>query len=158
MGDSLRFEAFADFIGARLPRDLRLADVAAGNGHLRKALIHRGYKHEMIESWDRKSRNLRSCKLKGLFDWNSAPRHYDAVVAMHPDEATDHCILYAIKHKVPFIVCPCCIKPSATNFKAKSYHQWIEFLSQIGEQGGHRVAQSYLSIRGCNVVLAGVPR
>lgn len=138
-----------------------IADVASGNGGLHRALRHIGYKR--IESWDKRPRNQR-CKgieLFGLFDWEKVVRQnkkYDAVIGMHPDQATDHIILYAVARKIPFLVCPCCIKPSATTYKPNSYHKWVEYLTCIAESGNMRVAQSYLSIRGCNIVLSGVPR
>ena len=150
MGDSLRFEAFADFISKRLDRGLLIADVASGKGLLRESLRRRGYK--AVESWDKRNGK------NGLFHWNNAPAKYSAIVALHADECTDHAILYSVKNRVPFLVVPCCIKPSATTYKPKSYHKWIEYLTAIGESGNMRVAQSYLSIKGCNIVLSGMPR
>ena len=149
IGDSQRFDAFADFISGKLDKRFLIADVASGKGLLRESLRRRGYK--MVDCFDK--RNGKS----GLFHWDKAPGKYDAVVAMHPDESTDATIMYALKHRVPFLVVPCCIKPSATTYKPKSYHLWLEYLTAIGESGNMRVAQSYLSIRGCNIVLSGVP-
>jgi len=31
------------------------------------------------------------------------------VIGFHPDEATDVCIDFAIRRRVPFVVCPCCL-------------------------------------------------
>ena len=149
IGDSLRFDAFADFISDRLDRRLLIADVASGKGLLREAMRRRGYK--TVDSFDK--RNGKS----GLFHWDQAPGKYQAIVGLHADQATDHAVLFALKHRIPFLIVPCCIKPSATTYKPKSYHKWLEYLTCIGESGNMRVAQSHLSIRGCNIVLSGVP-
>lgn len=157
MGDPRRFDAFADLIARNIAPGSTIVDVAGGSGGLRSALHHRGYSD--IDSWDKRHRNARGRKgyVYGLFDWRNAPRKYDAVVAMHPDEGTDHAIMYAIKHRVPFIVCPCCVKPSASRFSGNQYAPWLDHLKAIGVCAGMRIAEACLPIRGRNIVLIGKP-
>lgn len=158
MGDRRRFEAFADLIARNLAPGMPIADVAGGSGALRASLFQRGFK--TIDSWDKRHRNARGRKgyIFGLFDWRNAPRGYEAVVAMHPDGGTDHTIMYAIKHRVPFIICPCCVLPSAAQFHGNQFGPWVNHLTSIAIHGRMRVQQAMLPIRGRNLVLIGRPQ
>ena len=99
MGDPKRFDKFSTLIAERMNKDLKIADVAGGKGFLRIALAEKGIKD--VETWD-KRQVYRSGKQRfSYFNWETEPQ-YDCIVAMHPDEGTDHSILYSAKHGVSF--------------------------------------------------------
>jgi hypothetical protein len=159
MGDERRFDLFAKLIAKHIPTSYQIADVASGKGNLQAALRQLGYKK--VISWDKQRRNAspRSNYHYDYFNYNNAPRDYDAVVAMHPDEATDHAIMYAAKHKVPAIVCPCCVKPSAVVYWGdNNEHRWIAHLKQLAEKNGLEVTETMLKMSGRNRVLICKPK
>lgn len=95
----------------------------------------------------------------GHFLYDKAPRDYDLVVGMHPDGATDHIIKYAARHRVPFIVCPCCIVPSAAAFWGRhTFGDWNMHLTKLARDGGFAVEQFVLPMHGRNIVLVGRPK
>jgi hypothetical protein len=157
MGDPRRFDLFADFISRNFDCDMNVADVASGNGKLHGALLHRGF--ENIVSWDKRPRNQKPRRMfkYGLFDCRNAPRHYDLVVGMHADQGTDHVIGYAIKHKVPFVICPCCVLPSAFPYQGYRYEHWIEHLERLAVNARMRTIVTSLPMSGRNIVIAGWP-
>lgn len=158
MGDSARFKIFTKRIVKNLDKDMKIADIAGGKGLLRKSLMEVGFSN--VETWD-KTRNK---KIKGkhiykYFDYQSAPEDYDAVVGMHPDEGTDHILMYAARYRVPAIICPCCIKPSATKlFGEKDYTNWIKHLIRIAENNKMDYYFSNMPFSGRNDILIVRPR
>lgn len=158
MGDAARFRLFADAVQSRFPdRRVKIADVASGRGGLHAALYMLGY--QSVTSWDVRKKNatIRTGYHYGLFDYRNAPRKYDLVLGLHPDEATDQIIQYAVKHRKPFLVCPCCIKPSAVEFKGKGFGDWMGHLVGLAESGDMKVEWFDLPMRGRNRVIAGIP-
>lgn len=161
MGDPARFRLFADAIGRSFPdRSLAIADVAGGKGGLRAALSRLGYGD--VVSWDVRHRNAK-CRRHvhyGLFDHRSAPRAYGLVVGMHPDQATDHIILYAIRHRRPFAVVPCCVMPSGAGYGGAraDFVGWTRHLANLAREGRMDVTLTSLPMRGRNLVIAGCPR
>ncbi|MDO8683951.1 MAG: hypothetical protein Q7N50_10775 [Armatimonadota bacterium] len=157
MGDARRFDAFADLIVRNVAPETAIADVAGGKGGLMAALYRRQYRN--VESWDKRHKNAQGRRgyQYGYFDWRSAPRHYGCVVGMHADEATDHVVMYALKHRVPFILCPCCVKPNAAKFTGNQYEPWIKHLGDIARIGGYNVIETALPIHGRSRVLIGRP-
>lgn len=158
MGDPRRFHEFAKIVKEHIPLEYSIADIAGGKGYLQAALRQIGYKD--VTSWDKRKRYAASRKgyRYGYFEWENAPK-YNAVVAMHPDEGTDHAILYAAKHKVPAIICPCCITPSASVFSEKyNYTNWKKHLTKIAETKGCEVQWIKLKINGRNDVMVIKPK
>ena len=153
MGDPRRFHHMAGLVEQIVPASSRIADVASGKGYLRAALHQRGYRR--VESWDRRPRCAGGRGYRyGYFDWRSAPRDYDAVIAMHPDGGTDHALLYAGERGVPGLVCPCCITPSAATYWGKhSYLDWCDHLESLVVSHGGRAQWIALPIMGRNRVL-----
>lgn len=95
----------------------------------------------------------------GWFDHRSAPRDYALVVGMHPDEGTDEIIAYAAKHRVPFCVCPCCVKPHAAAYWGpKTFAPWVDHLARLAQDRGMEVTEAALPMVGRNLVLIGRPR
>jgi hypothetical protein len=158
MGDPARFRLFAETVEQQFSdRTAQIADVAAGKGYLQAALYQRGYRN--IVSWDKRPRNAKNRHgyHYGYFDYRSAPRGYDLVIGMHPDEGTDHIIQYACKHRIPFIVCPCCVKPSASRFQDIGYDGWLRHLIGLAEAGRMNVEVFSLPMEGRKQVIVGRP-
>lgn len=158
MGAPQRFDLMAKLAEKYLPKNIAIADVASGKGYLQSALRQLGYKN--ITSWDKRKRNAKNRKgfRYGYFDWCWEKERYDAVVAMHPDEGTDHAILYAVKHQIPAIICPCCVKPSASMYwGVRKYEPWIKHLISLAD--GHlEVQKNVLRMNGRNLVLIFKPK
>jgi hypothetical protein len=127
-----------------------MADVADGRGILQAALRERGFSH--VTSWDRRRRS--PYKRHGhRYGWfrHDTPDQYDAVVAMHPDEGTDHAILYAERHHIPAINCPCCVRPSAQPFwEPTKCHLWSAHLEQMARTVSLHVRWDRLPMNGRN--------
>jgi len=159
MGDSRRFNLMASLVEKHIPKSANIADVAAGKGHLKAALYQLGYKK--VTCWDRRKRLARGRpgQKYQLFDYHNAPRGYDALVAMHPDEATDHVIFYAGKHRIPAIVCPCCVKPSASILTLEpNKHNWLIHLKKLAHDCKLEVIETLLPMTGDNRVLILKPK
>lgn len=157
MGDPARFRLFARTVQRHFPAPgAIIADVASGRGALQSELRQLGYTR--VTSWDRRRRNAggRPCYRYGLFDWREAT-DYDLVLGMHPDEATDQIVRYAGERRVPFVVCPCCVLPSASSYAGKDYEGWFWHLHALAKADGMRVAVDNLPMRGRNRLLIGWP-
>jgi hypothetical protein len=153
MGDPRRFDLFAEQISNLIPPDFAVADVAAGKGFLQGALRSRGFTN--VTSWDRRPKTIYNA-LGHRYDYfsHNCEQKYQAVVGMHPDEGTDHALLYAAKHRCVAILCPCCIKPSATAFWGKHrYPIWINHLISLGEKYNMTCDISRLKMNGRSDVL-----
>lgn len=161
MGDKRRFSRFAELIAQTCAdRSVRIADVAGGKGYLQMALRSLGYTN--IVTFDKRRKMANPMRKKFYrYEWFSFNRHrkgFGLVAAMHPDEGTDHSILYAVNNRVPFLVCPCCILPSATSFwERKNFGGWVEHLEKLAQET-HAVRREMLPISGRNMVLIGLPR
>lgn len=152
MGDPRRFDTFARLISSVLLPDMRIADVAGGKGYLQAALRERGFSD--VVTWDR--RRSRCAARTMRFDWftHDTRERYDAVVAMHPDEGTDHALLYAIKHRIPAIICPCCVKPSALEYWDRyTFRPWCRHLESYALNHGCSIEWTRLGISGRNDVM-----
>jgi len=154
MGDSRRFDLFAQLIKKHLDKEMKIADVACGKGHLQAALYQEGFKK--VTSWDKRKKtasNRRGYRY-GYFHWKVKEK-YDAIVALHPDEATDHSILYAAKHRIPALICPCCIKWDAVPYwgNGSRFDCWVKHLIILAEKRSMVVRQTVLKMHGRNLVL-----
>jgi hypothetical protein len=159
MGDPRRFHLMANCIREHFPdRHTHVADVASGHGALQAALRQLGYRH--ITSWDKRQRNAKN-RLGyryGWFDYRKAPSGYGLVVGMHPDEGTDHGVLYAVKYRVPFVICPCCITPSGSTYWGRhDFDGWCTHLMRLATSAHFSVQVLTLTMAGRNVVLMGTP-
>jgi len=156
MGDIRRFRLMADLIQGLIPnRNIRIADVAGGHAKLQATLRQSGYTNILSIDKRRKYASGRIGYRYGLFTYDIAEA-FDLVVGMHPDEATDHIVIYGHKHQVPWVVCPCCVRPSAVSYGdgANDYHRWMAHLRVLGG-GPKRVRTIQLPMAGRNVVLVG---
>ncbi len=159
MGDSHRFDLFGKLIARKLDLSMSIADVAGGKGYLQASMRQLGF--SQIETWDKRLAMTRKVHRRGYrfgyFDYKTAPK-YDAVVAMHPDEGTDHCIMYAGLHRVPAIICPCCVKPSAVAFWSdRKYPAWLKHLANLAKEQYLKIEEYKLPMNGRNDVLVLTP-
>ena|SRR3989344_654652 len=160
VGDSRRFDLFAKVAARNFPPEsfTKVADVAGGKGYLQLALRQQGYSD--VTTFDK--RNKRS-RLKGTvfrhrFFGSEIKDSFDLILGMHPDEATDVIIVEAIRRRVPFIICPCCIMPTVRPFWGQhKYQNWLSHLKGLAEKADFRVQQTSLQMTGRNIVLIGRP-
>ena len=162
VNDSRRFPAFASFIHQTYPAANRIADVAGGNGRLSFYLRELGFEATVIDSRDtnlpnRMRRMLRKESIrKGKLA--SIPKiinkvededlsEFDLLVALHPDEATEHVIRMAIALNKDFAVIPCCVFP--IDGIKRSHDDWRDYLTTIAPL----TQTAYLPIEGDDVVL-----
>lgn len=157
MGDPRRFHHMANLVAEYVPPSVDIVDVASGKGYLRAALHQLGYRK--VESWDRRPRCAGGRGYRyGLFQWDTAPRSYGAVVAMHPDGGTDHAIVYAAERGVVGLICPCCVCPSAETYWGRhAYHAWCDHLETLAIRRGAMVEWRTLPISGRNRVMVVTP-
>lgn len=156
MGDPARFRTLADLVEDRWPdRGLRIADVAGGKGSLNAEMYRRGYRN--VVTYDkRKDRwTIRKHYRFELFTVE-AERGFQLVLGMHPDEGTDQCIAYAARHRVPFVIVPCCVRPSAYEYDWN--RPWRNHLIRVARGEGFEVERVELPITGANIGLIGMPR
>jgi hypothetical protein len=163
MGDKRRFKEFALLIAKLYPdKSLTIADVAGGKGQLQMELRCLGYRNVVTFDKRNKKTVVRKARRKMQYKqkWfdSRIATSYDLIIGMHPDEATDHIIIEASKRRVPFLVCPCCIEPSAVTYRdRRTYKAWYGHLKSLAHRLKYRTNDKYLNIRGKNKVLVGVP-
>ncbi len=152
MGDTRRFNLFADVVKRNIPTHLHIADIAGGKGYLQLALNERGYNN--VTTIDKTRSPIHKLHQIYKFFHYSTEEKFEAIVGMHPDQSTDHIILYAGKNRIPAIVCPCCVMPDATTyFGDHSYPSWIKHLKKIAAQNKLQVTETQLPMNGKNAVL-----
>src|SRR5262245_4178393 len=106
MGDPARFRLFAAEAAKLVSPDARIADVAGGKGKLRGSLHQIGYRNVLtVDKRPYLARGRRGEAYR-LLDWETEKERFDLILGMHPDQATDHIILFAAKTKTPAIICP----------------------------------------------------
>lgn len=153
MGDSRRFDLFAKLISKNISKTSKVADVSGGQGYLQVALRENGFSN--IITYDKRKNhvNKKDQRKYQYFDYRTEDK-FDAIVAMHPDEGTDHALMYAIVNKVPAIICPCCIKPHAVPFWDKhNFTNWKKHLQKLAEKYGAEVIWTRLKMAGKNEVM-----
>jgi hypothetical protein len=156
VGDSRRFSLMADLVRKYVPdRKIVIGDVAGGGGGLQAALRGLGYRNVLSIDRRRKYASGRSGYRYGLFSYKYSDT-FGLVVGMHPDEATDHIVLYGQERNIPWIVCPCCVRPSAVPYGdgRNDYHRWIAHLRALGG-GPAKVETVNLPMAGRRIVLLG---
>lgn len=155
MGDSRRFDLFSKIISNNFPNKYykNVADIAGGKGYLNKALKDKGY---YVTTYDVRKKINQNINYKRTLFTEKVKTKYDLLVAMHPDEATDVTISMAAKLSIPFVICPCCVKPTVTvMFEKHTYKNWIKHLKKFAEQNGFHVTETHLPMNGKNIVLVG---
>ena len=161
MGDSKRFDLFAKLIQRNFPpsRYHKIADIAGGKGYLQPALRPMGYD---VTTYDKPRSKHSKRNIPNRFQYNyqlftdKIKTDFDILVGMHPDEATDIIIVQAAKRKIPFVVCPCCVKPEAVVYWGKhTYHLWCNHLERLARKLQFDIRWLLLPMNGKNKVLIG---
>jgi len=153
MGDARRFDLFAKLADKHFDCEQNIVDVASGKGYLQAAMRQRGFKN--ITSWDKRKKNASNRRgyRYGYFTYDCSEK-YEALISMHPDEGTDHSIIYAGLHRIPAIICPCCVKPHAQVFFGKhNFSNWINHLKRLANKYSLAVWETILPMNGKNLVL-----
>lgn len=79
------------------------------------------------------------------------------VVGLHPDQATEPIVEYAIASGKPFAIVPCCVFSRDNPFRrlasGRSVHSYDDFCTYLCEKAGGRVERAFLKMEGKNQVL-----
>ena len=157
MGDSRRFQVFAQFISKQFPhQDTHIADVAGGKGDLQLALRELGYTNVTTFDKRKKKKITRGVRYQHRWFDTGVKQDFNLLLGMHPDEATDVIVVEAARRSIPFAIVPCCVMPNAITFWGQhNYRTWLSWLETNASKRGHRVERFYLNIQGKNTVLLG---
>lgn len=157
MGDDNRGLVFARFIVKNFPEAKCILDVASGKGQVARKLANKKCYVIAVEVHPRFEG--RSHKLIRYYkDWFTSESNIeppDLIVGMHPDEATSEIVLYAIKHRIPFAIVPCCVK--GKHSENLRYQGWLNKLKSLARQSGFSVYESQLRMNGKNIAIVGKP-
>lgn len=94
--------------------------------------------------------------------WQQLYSNCSLVVGLHPDQATEFIVDYAVQQQLPFAVVPCCVFPRMFPHRrvqhadggdavpVVSYDQLVEYLLQRGGEAHRQV----LHFEGANIVIA----
>jgi hypothetical protein len=163
VGDPRRFDLFGKLIVEVFPSHQykKVADIAGGKGYLQTNL--RGHGYDVTTYDERQGRRDRPGRFQYRYQLfgSHIKERYDLLVGMHPDEATDVIINEAAKRKIPFVVCPCCVKPTVLQsvFRdSHNYTNWIIQLKALAERNGYEVREKKLRMMGKSLVLYGWPK
>ena len=149
MRDKKRHTVFAKFcdnlFSGRVKTILAVAD---GKGELARVLADMGYEVRVIEADPRFAgrEHTHITYEKGWFTENT-PITEDAVVALHPDEATSEVLLAAKKQGKPFALVPCCVL-GRYSAGINGRKNWIKKLISL-----YPCSKTMLKMTGKNVVL-----
>jgi len=153
MGDLKRFDLFSKLISDYIPKDNRIADISGGKGYLQLAMRQIGFNN--ITTYDKqyKKKNPKLIYRYQFFNYKTTDT-FETIVAMHPDEGTDHALMYALIHYIPAILCPCCVKPSALLFnESYKFNNWCNHLTRIADKYNRKTEWITLKMNGRNKVL-----
>ncbi|MFN7133479.1 MAG: hypothetical protein ACK4N5_15470 [Myxococcales bacterium] len=146
MADKRRFELFAKFLADRFDAP-RVFDVAGGMGKLNDALTALG---RTVTTFDLRHKRLNVRYAERIFTLEE-PCEAELVVGMHPDGATRIIVEYAVKHRIPFAIVPCC------SDNGMPYKPWMRHLAELGREAGFEVEEAELPMQGRARVLVGRP-
>lgn len=156
MGDSRRFKVFADLIHQKFPDVEKIADVAGGKGTLQEELNKFGYD---VTTFDKNKDTSRKIKYVRKYFNENIEEEFDLLVGLHPDEATDIIIREASRRGIPFMICPCCVMPTAWQIKTPTdFDSWYNHLRMKASSLDFNTTTVYSKMKGMNRVLIGVPR
>ena len=166
-----RATAFAAWLVAHFPRNVLAAgvlDVAGGRGHLAIALggTH-GITTTVVDARPRQFEKAGAPSYEYMQAWFGPQFVSDhpgivqtvgCVVGLHPDQATEPIVDFALSHGKPFAVVPCCVfgrlaphRRLEDGSAVSSYEDFLLYLQQKDATGGVRTA--FLPYHGRNVVL-----
>jgi hypothetical protein len=83
-------------------------------------------------------------------------RQTSALVALHPDEATGEIVQQAVKHRIPFVVVPCCVfarlfpeRQTNNGQSVSSYENLLEYLQELDTS----IQRTQFGFAGKNIAL-----
>eukprot|EP00960_Hanusia_phi_P038702 753557-Hanusia_phi.AAC.3 len=143
-------------------------DVAGGKGEISHKLAEAGIPSTVIDPRDcRKGRDRGITHVLQAFDnslWNDPNfehllQNCSCVVGMHPDQATEPIVDFAIAMNKPFAVIPCCVFPKQSIFRTNQQSSdqdlvvtYEDFISYV--QSKHpELKRHCLEFKGRNVVI-----
>lgn len=159
MGDERRHSEFAKVVIKQFPKAKNIINVADGKGILSRKLANKGFTVLAVEKKPRfigKNHNRIDYK-KMLFSEQSNLPEADAIIGMHPDEATGEIIGYAINNKIPFAVVPCCLLGKFSE-NVEDYKSWLNKLERTANIHGFTTNRIQLKISGKNIAIIGKPK
>jgi hypothetical protein len=81
------------------------------------------------------------------------------VVGMHPDQATEAIVDFALKENKPFAIVPCCVFPKLFNERklknGKNVVKFEDFIEYLLEKDPNKVKKTILNFSGRNICLYG---
>jgi hypothetical protein len=152
MSDSRRFNVVGRFFARQFPdRSLRIGDVAGGAaGFMRQVLNGLGYMGVItIDPAGLLYSGNRAQVQRCCFDAEIARKlKLDAIVALHPDAATDHAVMCGL----PGVILPCCVLPNLVPVKRRLDEQaWLRHLQRLA--GARCALTTRLDIQGQNIAM-----
>ena len=168
----LRAEVFCRWLIETFGKEVLTAgsgvlDVAGGKGEISQRLAEANISSTVIDPRDcRKGRDRGVKHILQNFDssmWNDASfepllRKCSCVVGMHPDQATEPIVDFAIAMNKPFAVIPCCVFPKQSVFRTNQQNDqdlvvtYEDFVSYL--QSKHPDLRRHcLEFKGRNVVI-----
>lgn len=159
MGDEHRGTVFALWIVRNFPKAVSILDIAGGKGQVARKLANKKKKVHIMDAKPRfegRSHPLISYQKGWFTEDTDINGKFDLVIGMHPDEATGEIIRYAVKHRTPFAVVPCCIRGRDAKGISK-FQGWVNRLSSIAKRANYNVTIGMLKMNGKNTVIRGIP-
>ena len=111
------------------------------------------------EAQDRNSSNYDDTNNDDLSDVQGDAllrRQTSALVALHPDEATGEIVQQAVKHRIPFVVVPCCVfarlfpeRQTNNGQSVSSYESLLEYLQELDTS----IQRTQFGFAGKNIAL-----
>lgn len=155
MGDKRRFNVLADFLAEHIPPEAKIADVAAGKGHLSLALKERGFSN--LVAWEpnpRRFGQIRGVPLRVQPFTMDEAKAFDVIVGMHPDGATEEIVCGTARHEKRMFLVPCCAITSRTvMWTVNNWKGWIDHLLRLCHRNGLNPKRKALPMSGRNVLL-----
>eukprot|EP00930_Biecheleria_cincta_P081484 TRINITY_DN7047_c0_g1_i1.p1 TRINITY_DN7047_c0_g1~~TRINITY_DN7047_c0_g1_i1.p1 ORF type:complete len:179 (-),score=32.60 TRINITY_DN7047_c0_g1_i1:21-557(-) len=106
-------------------------------------------------------------QLQSNFDSTSAEiacegRAVDALLGLHPDQATDACLRTALAWRIPFAIVPCCVfarrfPRSLRGVQVRTPPELVAWLALQAEQAGFQVSVHTMPFRGANRAVIAMP-
>jgi hypothetical protein len=130
--------------------------VAGGKGYLNLALREQGF--QKVVTFDKRHKVVQKIDYRYAWFDDKVEEEFDLLVGLHSDEATDHIIVEAGRRRIPFVIVPCCVKPSAIPYRASHGRvEWLTHLTREAQARKFEVTICRLRMNGRNEVLVGKP-
>ena len=140
-----------------------ILDIAGGKGDVTEYFTNKGIASLIIDprQCEHKLPQITKCFDDDFItnpDHSSLVKETPLVLGMHPDQATESIVDFALLHKKPFAIVPCCIflrelgshRFDANQKLVTTYEQFVDYL-----QNKHpKIKRDFLGFRGRNMILS----